>query len=74
MEQNTNLIYDVVVGILISALLIFGGGRFSESTIANLKEKAVDEKIVAEPSLRNFNGGVEMFLHEVQLLNKSKLM
>ena len=70
MEQNINRLYGVVVGILISALLIFGGGKFSESTTANLKENSVDEKIVAEPSLRNLNCGVGMFLHEIQHLNK----
>ena len=69
MEQNISRLYVVVVGILISSLFL-GGGKISESTIANLKENAVDEKLVAEPSLRNFNGGVEMFLHEIQLLNK----
>ena len=70
MDQNISRLYAVVVCSLISALLIFSGGKFSESTIANLKENSVDEKIVAEPSLRNLNGGVEMFLHEIQLLNK----
>ena len=70
MEQNISRLYAVVVGSLISELLIFGGGKFSESTTANLKENSVDEKIVAEPSLRNLNCGVGMFLHEIQLLNK----
>lgn len=57
MEQNINRLYGVVVGVLISALLIFGGGKFYGSTIANLKEKAFDKQIVTKPSLRNLNGG-----------------